>query len=181
LEGAGVDATNDLCILALSDQTYVLRSPVTTSANSERRHGGLETRELVWPWNTPLSSVLQFAASFSHAAMPNGLACVVNGQFHMADLDPSRAEPSTSKPTLLGGTPRRIVHHAPSNSLAIITLDYTVAGAQSKLLLLDPLSCEVRTVHEFGSTGGDAAHSLCILPRKDSGELIVVGTAAPKQ
>lgn len=176
LEGAGVTAAGDVSILAMCDQTFVLSSPQPSASEGGVRHSPLRVREWVWSWNTPLSSVVQFAAPFAHADMPNGVATVINGVFKMAEIDPSRSEPSISKPIMLRATPRRVVYHAPSNSICIITLDQSDAGSFSKLIVIDPLSGTIKA-----QTACDPAHSLIVLPRPSSSSLIVVGCSFLKR
>jgi len=137
--------------------------------------------------------VLQFAAPFiqpdpaesASASTSVGVACVIDGQFHVADLNLARAHSSVSRAFPLGGTPRRVLHHGPSNLLCVLMLDHTDLGPQSRLLLVDPLTGAV--LHQFdfsaaakGRADQVAAHSLCLWQQPSGRTVVIVGGALRK-
>jgi len=186
IEGTGASFTSDICLLALSDQTFVVQVPQAI-AEGDAAQPGVRVRELVWPRDTALSSALQFAVPFVQAdgGLANGVACVIDGRFHLAEIDPMRCEASTSSPILLGGTPRRVLVHPPTGLLCVLTVDQTASGSVSRLLLVNPSSGRLCSEFDFAAAGAalgqsETAHSLMIWPHP-SNTYIVVGSATRRK
>jgi len=203
LVGNGIGASNSkkAYILALSERAYMLESSLTPDIGSDARAHIVGVREIVWRWGDPTSTCLQFVAPFSSdvdgAPTSCRVACIIDrSSFHLLDVDPSTPSSSNERLVETEGTPRKMVHHAPTNSLVVLTCDQTPRGIRSSVLLICPRTGNILARHHFdkrstsvgaaassssssmsmGGAGNEAAHCIATWEHASGHTLILVGT-----
>ena len=164
-------------LLALTDRPWVIHAALPASPNDSRAFR-LYARELVWPWRSPVSTVIQFAAAFATPSSPSTIACVIEGKCYFAEIDPFQNEREVTHRMAIGATPRLLLFDETSNLLVVLTREDRITVRQnamdgsmttipmSQLLLVDPSSGEIVDRYVFGSdpTSSSSSSSSSALP-----------------